>query len=45
MFVYSHPDPVALSLGVVAALIASAMVFSLLIKPKTKKAKMDWLSS
>jgi tellurite resistance protein TerC len=30
--------PVALSLGVVAALIASAMVFSLLIKPKAKKA-------
>ena len=30
--------PVALSLGVVAALIASAMVFSLLIKPKAKTA-------
>ena len=28
--------PVALSLGVVAALIASAMVFSLLIKPREK---------
>ncbi len=32
--------PVALSLGVVAALIASAMVFSLLIKPKAKKAEV-----
>jgi len=30
--------PVAISLGVVAGLIASAMVFSLLIKPKTPKA-------
>lgn len=30
--------PVAVALGVVAALIVSAMVFSLLIKPKEKKA-------
>ena len=30
--------PVAISLGVVAALIVSAMAFSLIIKPKPKKA-------
>jgi len=30
--------PVAISLGVVAALIASAMLFSLVIKPKSQKA-------